>query len=197
MATDKRKPAGRRVSPQELERRRQQRLQDTDTEAEQEFSGYQVLDDQEQATSAAQWAGARGVVLLLPTGNKCRVRRSGFEGLIAAGQIPNTLLPLVQEALAGGPGKRADENALLSRMLADPKGLKDLFEMYENVCLFTVLEPRVLPVPRDGNGQPVPIHDRPTDVEGVWVDMVDMQEKAAIFNYATTGTGELEPFRPE
>lgn len=194
------KQPGRRVSDLEETRRREQSQRDRDTveapvDPEQD---YQVLSSDEQVTSAAEWAGARGVVLLLPSGNRCRVRTSGFQALIAAGQIPNSLLPLVQEALAAGQRRQAiDESALLTKMLADPQSLNALMKMYDDVVLFSVLEPRVLPVPLDGNGQPVPIHDRPTDVEGVWVDMVDLSEKTAIFNFAARGTGQLEPFRQE
>lgn len=153
-------------------------------------------------TSAAEWGrDARenrvtGRPLTVPTGKTCLVKMvDSMANFIAGGNVPNALLPMMQEAATG---KGVDEKSLMELVLGSPENMRDMFSMIDNLVVECVLQPPVAPVPQyeDGEkaGQDIPPHERPDD-DTLYVDYIDDDDKMFIFNYALSGVSDLEQFR--
>jgi hypothetical protein len=149
-------------------------------------------------TSAAEWGrGARdarvkGRPLTVPSGKTCLVKMlNSMQEFIARGDVPNALLPLMQEAATG---KVKDEKQVTDLVLSNPEKLRDMFDMIDMVVCECVIEPPVAPVPQDDEGSVVSPHLRPDD-DTLYVDYIDLEDKMFIFNYALSGASDLEQFR--
>jgi hypothetical protein len=150
----------------------------------------------------------------------CKAKRIGMEALVQGGKIPNTLLPIVMEALEGGDaGRKKAEEKLRSQMSA--AHIADMMEMYDSITMFVVVEPTIRPVPETctcggiKNGHaiianeeaekathehvwaPVPDHEREHGSGIAYVDWIDFADKVYLMNFAVGGTRDLETFRKE
>lgn len=133
-------------------------------------------------TPASKWKKTGAVseaTLELPSGNVMRVRRIPLENLIARGLIPNSLLPMMQGALAGKRMDAASEQFTQEQ-------LTDMLELQNSVTIACAVEPAVVAVPDDED-------DR--DEDTLYTDEVDMQDKAFIFQWAVGGTADAARFR--
>lgn len=162
----------------------------------------------EGPTSVSEWKRKAGSDLKLPSGHVCRVRNPGMKAFLSAGLIPNSLIPIVTEALtrgespSGGASKQdaAVEKKLQEELTSDPKLLTDMIDAIDNVTVYCVLEPKVNPTPMreipkdDGSVELVEDFDA-KDPELLYVDDVDFEDKTFIFNWAVGGTRDLERFR--
>ena len=160
------------------------------------------------ATNPKQWKKAiSGVELTLPSGNVCLARRVDLRKLLKAGQIPNSLMDIVNRALKG---KSVSMESFAEDIDVDPQKLNDMLEFMDQVVIDCVLQPKVLPVPmrekkvdglvqRDDDGKPVmevvPFDER--DDETIRIDEVDDDDKAMVFNFSVGGTSDLERFREQ
>jgi hypothetical protein len=135
-----------------------------------------------QVTSAQAWkkAASEGTPLTVPSGNTCLVRLPGMEVFVRKGLIPNSLMPIVQEAMAKG---RAPQNMNVE---ANPKMLEEMMDLMDAVTVYCVLEPKVASTPADGQAR---------DENILYVDEVDFNDKLFIFQVAVGGTSDLEKFR--
>lgn len=147
-----------------------------------------------EVTSASQWKSksAQGGELKVPSGNVCLVRKpDGMRVFMSKGMIPNSLMPIVQNAIAEGTkgnSKPVDPAKLMEEVLSDPQKLADMIGLIDAVVVDTVLEPKVAAVPENYD-------DRDDDV--LYVDDIDMDDKMFIFQFAVGGTRDLESFRRE
>jgi hypothetical protein len=133
-------------------------------------------------TPASQWKKASaGVPLEVPSGNTALVRNSGMQVFLTKGLIPNSLLPIVRQAMSG---KQPEIN--LEEITEDQ--LQDMITLFDAVVVHCVVEPRVLPIPAEDNM-------RLADV--LYVDEVDFDDKMFIFQWVVGGTRDLEQFRKE
>lgn len=132
---------------------------------------------------------APGVAILLPfpSGNTMRVRNRGFRSFIQAGIIPNSLLGVIEEALAKGKepdlGKLQKDDGTLELTTID-----DMFTLMENVMIECSVEPKVHPLPEDP--------DERSD-ELLYIDEIDEEDKLFLFQWVTGGTRDVERFRSE
>jgi len=145
-------------------------------------------------TQASAWKNkvSDGIELEVPSGNICLVRAGGLEVFVKQGLVPNTLMPIVQEAMTKGKPPSQDQLSLED----NPKLLEDVIEMVNNMALFCVIEPELRPVILDEGGLPVDLRKRPQG-NFLYVDDVDFADKMFIFNFAVGGTADLEKFRAE
>lgn len=176
------------------------------------------------ATSAKNWKKSRpqGGELKVPSGNTCLVRKpEGLQAFMAKGMIPNTLLPIIKQAL---DGKETTGKELAEAATNDKEFLGALFDLADQVVVETVIEPEVTAVPVFGPehvsehckkkdiGKPIPpghvlrhINENCPTIEShneddcecdvLYVDEVDFMDRMFIFNYAVGGPKDLERFR--
>lgn len=135
-----------------------------------------------KATPAGQWKKASvGQALQVPSGNTALVRNSGMQVFLTKGLIPNSLMPIVRQAMSGKqPDIKLDE--------VTEDQLADMVALFDAIVVHCVVEPTVLPVPADGE-------ERST--EALYVDDVDFDDKMFIFQWVVGGTRDLEQFRKE
>lgn len=133
-------------------------------------------------TTAQQWKKAsQGVPLEVPSGNTALVRNPGMQIFMQRGLIPNSLMPIVRQAMSGKPLDLKAEDMT-------EQHLEDMLALFDAVTVYCVVEPKVLAVPADGE-------ERAEDV--LYVDEVDFDDKQFIFQWAVGGTKDLEKFREE
>jgi hypothetical protein len=156
----------------------------------------------------------------LPSGLWCKAKRIGMEALVSAGKIPNSLLPIVMEALQGGDeGRKRAEEKLRKQM--SQEHLAEMMGMYDDITMFVVVQPKLRPVPKQcGCGaqksgdtithviegknkdhehawQPVSDEDREHGEGIAYVDWVDFADKVFLMNFAVGGTRDLATFRTQ
>lgn len=167
------------------------------------------------ASPVRQWKRHTAATeLSVPSGNVALVRRpDSVRIFMGNGSIPNTLLPIIEEALKkksdGDEGGVAAED--LAKMAMDsPQIVDDMMSMTDNIIIQCVIDPVVSPIPvfeikhaEQGLcetaliGQPIPFGHPARDEEALYVDEVDAADKQFIFNWCMGGSKDLERFRGE
>lgn len=152
----------------------------------------QARDSGLKPTTATAWKAksAEGYELEVPSGNVALVRPVGMQAFLDKGMIPNSLREIAIEAIKG---KKAPE---LKTEDLDEEQIINMMQLFDSVTVYCVLQPEVLPVPLDEEGNPIPPRNR-EDVEALYVDDVDLPDKMFIFQYACGGTRNVEQFREE
>lgn len=151
-----------------------------------------------ETTGVKEWKKkGHGVPLDLPSGNVALVRPVGMQVFLEKGLIPNSLKELVVNALKAGKELelKADD--------FDTNQIDEMLELFNAVAVYCVVEPKVHKVPmrqvleKDDTFslQTIPLEDR--DSELLYIDEVDFEDKAFIFQFAVGGTRSLERFREE
>ncbi len=152
-----------------------------------------------EISTAKSFKKSRGGVLELPSGHAVRARRIGLETFLEQGDVPNPLIPIVEEALEKGRG--ADPRALMNadaENTIDMKMVNDMLLMMNNVVCKAVTEPTIHNVPLDDEGNKIPIGYRGDDEdETVYVDEIDYEDKMFIYQWVMGGTDDIATFRKE
>lgn len=137
--------------------------------------------------AATGWGSSIGGAedLLMPSGQLALVKRPGVEGMIKAGVLNDmdTLTGLV-ETTHLSKGKQIDVKSLA----ADATNIENILHVVDRVVCHVVMKPAVFPTPND-------ITSRKDGV--IYADMIDINDKMFIFNYAVGGTKDFEQFRKE
>jgi len=160
-------------------------------------------------STASGWNRAsRGEDVSLPSGEVALVRRPGPAALLSGGLLPDSLTPIVMEAVNKGKGLPQSKVADLAK---DPKALADIMDGMDRMLVLVVVEPKVAYHKReivDAEGNPkngtdgkpatevIPDDEREPETY-VYTDEIDLQDKMFLFNYAVGGTRQFEPFRQE
>ena len=157
-------------------------------------------------SKASAWGRAKtsNVVLDLPSGEVVLVRRVVMPQLLASGAFPDSLMAIVSEKIESATGaenapKEVDP-AVMQDMMKDPKKLSQLFDSVDKIMPIVVVEPAVLnhkrPVtPDDLNGEWEVIPEEERDEDVLYTDVVDLEDKMHIFQFAVGGTRDVEEFR--
>jgi hypothetical protein len=146
---------------------------------------------QKKVTTATAWKSGKTYELEVPSGNVCLVKKpDGLKAFLASGTIPNSLMPLVQEAL---DNDAKDGQIDMKAILTDPEKINDLIAMVDSITVNVVVEPKVHPVPVRSDSGPIPLDER--DEELLYVDEVDLEDKMFILNWAMGGVNDLAQFR--
>ena len=156
----------------------------------------------------------------LPSGNTALLRAIKPEAFLESGMIPDPLFSMVQQAINSKKGLPPNKVQELSR---DPKKMAAALEMFDRVLVYCVVEPAVEMPPicvhgRDAEGRGgcgylytggEAIHierkhpdfhkyvedERNPDI--LYADVVDMEDKQFIFQWAIGGVSDVEKFRQE
>lgn len=161
-----------------------------------------------QISSAADFKKRIGGVIELPSGLVVKWRNpGGLKAFMSSGKIPNMLLGVVQEALDGGKGaKDKAEQEVMAMIKDDPAAIAQMMELYDEVTLRAVKEPRIYPAPTEedviewNRENPEDTLDDPEDLredDKLYIDELVDDDKAYIFECVTSGVKDLETFRKE
>lgn len=163
------------------------------------------------STPAAQWkkaSGARAVDVELPSGNVAKLKQIPMPELLSGGIFPDSLQGYIQKAIGeeakkpaaptdrqpkkGSKAAKAKDEVMgpedVKEMMSNPETVGDLFTVFDKVTLLAVVEPKVLATPAD---------EADRDDNLLYVDEVDMEDKAFIFKFCVGGSKKLEEFRAE
>lgn len=140
-----------------------------------------------QPTSPAAWKAKSSAPVVLPSGNVMRIRRIGMQTLIATGKVPNALMGIMKSAVDKGTGMQGVEGELKD-LMGDEKALRDLTQFTDDLLVMTSIEPKVYPAPKTEA-------DREDDK--LYVDEVEEEDKAFLFQLLQGGTADVEQFRRE
>lgn len=165
-----------------------------------------------EVSSAKGWKRNKGEEIELPSGNVALVKRPGPQALLSKGILPDTLMPIVQQAIRSGKGLKTED---VGALLKDPQSLVHMLDAMDRLLVEVVVEPpvhyhRKLVVkgkedvggvtagPAYGEDEWVLIPEDERDNDAyIYTDDVDEEDKMFIFNYAVGGTRDLETFRRE
>lgn len=141
------------------------------------------------------WGGEYAEDLEVPSGQLCRVRRPGAQGLLEAGVLHSldTLTAIVDQKhvkRVKGRGPNSQENIEIDAdgLAKDPESLINVLHLVDRVVTYCVLEPKVEMTPDD-------VTNRKQGV--VYCDTIDLEDRMFIFNFAVGGTRSVERFRRE
>jgi hypothetical protein len=166
------------------------------------------------ATPAEAWVGVDEkavAVLMLPSGNAARVRRSGPEAFMTSGIIPDPLTAIVEKGIRSKKGLPPQKQADIAK---DPEKLGAVIEMLDRTLVYAVVEPTVVMPPAcvvcdeldttsakqhsDKNRDDYHEYKEGDRVAGVvYADRVSMDDKMFIMTWTLGGTSDLERFREE
>lgn len=158
-----------------------------------------------KVTEASQWKSSKnveGMPLEVPSGNVALVRPVGLEAFLNKGLIPNSLRDIAMQAITG---KKVPD---LKMSELNEEQILNMIKLFDDVTVFCVIKPEVAPVPvwteedveegfctSEEVGQEIPLGQRP---EGpLYVDVVDLEDKMFLFQFACGGTRTVESFREE
>lgn len=175
-------------------------------------------------TTAGKWKRQKGDELKLPSGNVALVKRPGPQALLSEGIMPDTLLPIVQEAITKGKGLKPKD---ASEMMGNPDAINEMLTAIDRLLEKVVVAPvvqyhrcrrqltftpgAIQDAATGGEWQDIPEDLRDGETEcshcgkvhpdaeegAVYTDEVDLEDKMFVFQYALGGTRDLERFRSE
>lgn len=135
------------------------------------------------------------VLLELPSGNVCRARKPGLQKIMAEGKVPNSLQPMLQDAMSGNKGASDSVVEVVSEM--DPETIADAMAFTDNVVVSCVSMPTILPLPsKDEWGREV---DKDGELltrnpDDLYVDELDEVDKSFILTWAFGGSSNVQEF---
>jgi hypothetical protein len=159
-------------------------------------------------SGARQWKRATAEELELPSGNVALVKRPGMEVFLLEGMIPDTLMPIVTEAVNKGKGIPP---AKMQEMVKDPEQVSAMMDAMDRIVCRIVIEPSVRfhkilesDLAPGGDfiesdyavGEVISEDDRDPD-KFIYTDEVFFEDKNFLFQFAVGGTRDLEKFRAE
>lgn len=152
-----------------------------------------AAEDQGSRYAPSAWGSAAAYTdLTCPSGQLCQVRRPGLEGLMREGILNqlDVLTPLIEQHRDKVKGKKATKasDVDVSALLADPDKMANVLHLLDRVTVHCVVQPAIEMTPND------PTRRQPGVI---YADMVDMEDKTFILNFALGGSSDLERFRVE
>lgn len=157
-----------------------------------------------KTASASVWASTAPLIagdeeeLTLPSGQTCRARKIGMEGLLQAGLIgeADTLSSLVDQKhvrkVRGAKGKADGETLDAESLVKDSKGMAALMGMTDKALPMIVVSP-VVRLNLDENGDVIPLAKREKGV--IYTDQIGMLDKFELFAWAVGDMAHLNTFR--
>lgn len=129
-----------------------------------------------------------GGTIELPSGFVVKVRNpGGLQAFMMNGTIPNSLMPIIKNALDAG--KAPDpKDLMLKNGELDPSLFKAMGEMLDAVALQCIVNPTIHPVPAS--------EDERSD-EQLYVDELPFDDKQFLMQWMSGGTKDLETFRQQ
>jgi len=147
-----------------------------------------------------------GRILSLPSGLNVKAKRTSVRAFITEGNIPNALLPIVEEALSKGQGADIAKIVGGKDGQVDLSMIEDMYDMVNQVVCAVLLEPKVHMIPSEQDrlvwNQTHPGAEL-DDVEDLrhddllYVDEMEDEDKMFLFQWASGGTDDVAKFREE
>jgi len=157
----------------------------------------------------------------LPSGVTVKLRNpGGMRAFLGSGQIPNSLMGMIQEGL--NKGKNIKPEALMKDKALDPEMIKDIMVLMDTICLQTIVDPKVHPVPTDEDvetfnekarvhnatleltpnkdAEMIGLVEDPEELRSdfkLYIDEIPDEDKQFIFQWISGGTRDLEAFRAQ
>ena len=148
--------------------------------------------DPEDKYRATAWGSTGGLEdLVVPSGQTCLIRRPGMQGMIKAGILNDldSLTSLVQtEHLSDGKTENKVKPEAIKELMSDPKKAENMFHLLDRVMCFCVVKPEIEMAPNNTTRRKDGV---------IYSDMVEMEDKMFILNYAMGGTRDLSTFRQQ
>jgi hypothetical protein len=143
--------------------------------------------------TATNWKRTGEEDVLLPSGNVAKVRRPGPVALLASGVMPDSLMPIINEAIRSGKGLAPEKT---KEMIQDQDSIFEMLDGIDRAVIKIVVEPKVAYHRQEIGGEwsDIPQADRDTD-EFIYTDEIDLDDKMFLFQFAVGGTRDLETFR--
>lgn len=142
--------------------------------------------------------------ITVPSGQTCRAKRLGMEGLMAAGILgeADSLTEYVgrkhMKQIRGANGTPDGEELNLKSIMGDPKALQALVMMTDRAMPLIVMEPPVLlHFTEDAKGVTTRIPEDQREAGKVYTDQLGLEDKMFLYQYAVGGTRDIERFRSE
>lgn len=147
-----------------------------------------------------------GQVLKLPSGATVKARRTSVRAFISEGNIPNALLPIVEEALS--KGQAADVAKIVGGKdgQVDLSMIEEMYDMVNQVVCSVLLEPKAHPLPSEQDmsvwnqshpDEQVTNPEELRDDDLLYVDELEDEDKMFLFQWASGGTDDVAKFREE
>jgi hypothetical protein len=131
----------------------------------------------------------QGVELTLPSGLIIKARRAELRSFLATGDVPNPLIPMIEEAINKGRNVDVNEITGLNDGEFNLDTVNDMYEMVDNVVMTSCVEPQVHPVPED--------EDEDRDDDLLYIDEFEDEDKMFVFQWCIGGTDDIAQFRAE
>lgn len=145
-----------------------------------------------------------GGIIELPSGLVVKWRNpGGLRAFLMQGQIPNALMPLVEEALESKQGVEASN---VQELIKDTENLREMMSMYDNIAQMCMIEPKLHSVPtwddvRENNEKfPEAPVEEPEDLrqeDRLYVDELPDDDKQYFFYLISGGVADLAKFRKQ
>lgn len=137
------------------------------------------------------WAtAAKPVPVKLPSGQWVDMKPPNLEALVAAGVLDkmDSLTSIVDKKhiKPKKSGGRVTQELDAGSLMQDTDNLLKVIEVADKVTVFMVLTPKVKLAPAD---------DSEREENQVYTDMIGLEDKMFIFQYASGGGTDLESFR--
>lgn len=168
-------------------------------------SAAQARAEQLRVSQIGDFKSRMGGIMELPSGLVMKLRNpGGLQSFIANGTIPNSLLGLIQEGLAGKSGVDATKAA--ADLSKDIGSLSDMLDMMDLVMLQTAKEPQVFKAPTEEDVErhnilnPENTVSTPDDLrhdDRLYIDEIGEQDKQFVFQWVSGGVRDLETFRAQ
>jgi hypothetical protein len=136
-----------------------------------------------EPTDIGEWkkSSSTFTTLTVPTGKNMRVKRVALETLIAAGKVPNSLLPMMRNASKGQKTEVNQDNVTEQQIV-------EMLALMDSVVCDISVQPKVHPAPADEL-------ERRDDL--LYVDELESQDKGFLFQWAVGGTSDVAKFRDQ
>lgn len=137
----------------------------------------------------SQWGSTGGLEdLEMPSGQMAQVRRPGPQGLIEAGVIHSldALTGIVQNELI--PQAEGTPKIDVKKLMKNESALTSIIHTADRVVVHCVVQPKVEMTPND-------VTSRKPGV--IYADMIDLEDKMFIMQFAMGGTRDVATFREE
>jgi hypothetical protein len=130
--------------------------------------------------------------LTVPSGQMCLVRRPGLEGLIKAGIVSNfdALTKIIgdqAERLKTGKEPKSDEE-VMNDVMASPERLAEMMRVIDKIVIYVVVKPEIQSAPNDPTRR---------DPRVIYADVIDLDDKLFLMNFALGGVRDLSTFRQQ
>jgi hypothetical protein len=146
----------------------------------------------EDKYAVSAWGQAIGFDHTVPSGQTCRLRKPGIQGLIDLGLMEDmdffkSIIGAQLIPQAGSEQRITPEEATQA-LLDNPERLTKFFDVLDRIVVYTVIQPQVLPKPPEGV-------EREDGV--IYVDSLDPDDKLDIMQFAMGGQRAMATFRSE